>query len=101
MSSRFQRLYVAGRARRRADPKGSKTARLFAAGRDRLAKKLGEEAVEVIIEAVKGDRDAVVTESADLIYHLVMIWADLGISPKEIWQEMDRREEARGIAEKL
>jgi phosphoribosyl-ATP pyrophosphohydrolase len=101
MSSRFQRLYAAGLARRGVDPKGSKTARLFAAGRDRLAKKLGEEAIEVIIEAVKGDREAVVTESADLIYHLVMIWADLGIPPKEIWQEMDRREQARGIAEKL
>ena len=100
MSSRFQRLYAAGLARRGKDPITSRTARLFAAGRDRLAKKLGEEAVEVVIEAVKGDRQAVITESADLIYHLVMIWADFGISPKEIWKEMDRREAARGIAEK-
>lgn len=56
--------------------------------------------MEVVIEAVKGDRKAVVNESADLLYHLVMIWADLEIPPKEVWKEMDRREEARGIAEK-
>ncbi len=100
MSSRFQRLYAAGLARRDMDPKKSRTARLFAGGRDRMAKKLGEEATEVVIEAIKGDRPAVVAESADLIYHLVMVWAALGIPPQDIWAEMDRREAEHGIAGK-
>lgn len=101
MSARVQRLYEAGRALKGKDPSKSKTSRLFAAGRGRLAKKLGEEAMEVVIEATKGDRQKVIDESADLLYHLVMIWADLEIQPKEIWKEMDRREAERGIAEKM
>lgn len=101
MSARVQRLYEAGLALKDKDPSKSRTSRLFAAGRRRLAKKLGEEAMEVVIEAIKGDRQKVVGESADLLYHLVMIWVDLGIPPNEIWKEMDRRETERGIAEKM
>ncbi|TWT12651.1 phosphoribosyl-ATP diphosphatase [Reyranella sp. CPCC 100927] len=100
MSARIQRLYEAGLALKGKDATKSKTSRLFAAGRGKLAKKLGEEAMEVVIEAVKGDRQKVIHESADLLYHLVMVWADLGIPPKEIWKEMDQREAQRGIAEK-
>ena len=66
-----------------------------------MAKKLAEEAVEVIIDAMHGNRDAVVRESADLLYNLVVLWVSSGVLPKEVWREMDRRERLFGIAEKL
>ncbi len=79
----------------------SRTARLLRAGRSKVAKKLGEEAVEVVIDAVHGSRDNVVRESADLLYNLVVLWVAFGIDPKDVWKEMDRRERLFGIAEKL
>ena len=66
-----------------------------------MAKKLAEEAVEVVIDAMHGDRDAVVRESADLIYNLVILWVSSGIRPEDVWKEMDRRERLLGIAEKV
>ncbi len=66
-----------------------------------MAKKLAEEAVEVVIDAMHGDRDAVVRESADLIYNLVVLWVASGIRPEDVWKEMDRRERLLGIAEKV
>jgi len=66
-----------------------------------MAKKLAEEAVEVVIDAMHGDRDAVVKESADLIYNLVVLWVSAGIRPEDVWKEMDRRERLLGIAEKV
>jgi phosphoribosyl-ATP pyrophosphohydrolase len=66
-----------------------------------MAKKLAEEAVEVVIDAMNGDRDAVVKESADLIYNLVVLWISSGIRPEDVWKEMDRRERLLGIAEKV
>ena len=72
-----------------------------APGRAKMAKKLAEEAVEVVIDAMNGNRDAVVRESADLIYNLVVLWVASGIQPKEVWKEMERRERLFGIAEKL
>ena len=66
-----------------------------------MAKKLAEEAVEVVIDAMHGDRDAVVKESADLIYNLVILWVSAGIRPEDVWKEMDRRERLLGIAEKV
>jgi phosphoribosyl-ATP pyrophosphohydrolase len=78
-----------------------RTAKLLAAGRSRIAQKLGEEALEVALEVVKGNRDEVVLESADLVYHLVVVWASMGISPSEIWEEMARREQLTGLAGKL
>ena len=66
-----------------------------------MAKKLAEEAVEVVIDAMNGDRDAVVKESADLIYNLVVLWVSSGIKPEDVWREMDRRERLMGIAEKM
>ena len=66
-----------------------------------MAKKLAEEAVEVVIDAMAGDRDAVVKESADLIYNLVVLWVSSGIKPEDVWREMDRRERLMGIAEKM
>jgi phosphoribosyl-ATP pyrophosphohydrolase len=66
-----------------------------------MAKKLAEEAVEVVIDAMHGDREAVVKESADLIYNLVVLWIASGIKPEDVWKEMDRRERLFGIAEKV
>jgi phosphoribosyl-ATP pyrophosphohydrolase len=66
-----------------------------------MAKKLAEEAVEVAIDTMHGDRDAVVRESADLLYNLVVLWVASSVHPKDVWMEMERRERLLGIAEKL
>jgi phosphoribosyl-ATP pyrophosphohydrolase len=66
-----------------------------------MAKKLAEEAIEVVIDAVNGDTDAVVRESADLLYNLTVLWAAAGVRPEDVWREMERRELMLGIAEKL
>ncbi|MGE7468333.1 phosphoribosyl-ATP diphosphatase [Bosea sp. NPDC003192] len=101
MTDSVQRLYAAVLTARARDPSRSRTAKLIREGLPKMAKKLGEEAVEVGIEAVQHNRPAVVRESADLLYNLVVLWSELGITPGEIWREMDRREALYGIAEKL
>ena len=95
------RLFAAISRRRRSGDAGTKTAKLFAAGLPKMAKKLVEEAAEVAVEAVRGERQNLKSESADLLYHLVVIWNALGIDPSEVWAEMRRRERLLGIAEKL
>ena len=101
MSDSLDRLYAGVLSARNGDPSTSRTARLLRAGRAKMAKKLAEEAVEVIIDAMHGSRDAVVRESADLLYNLVVLWVSSGVQPKDVWREMDRRERLFGIAEKL
>src|ERR1700719_3229289 len=101
MTDSVDRLYDAVLAAKGTDPVVSRTARLVRAGRAKNAKKLAEEAVEVVIDAMHGDRDAVVRESADLLYNLVVLWAASGIRPTDVWKEMNRREQLFGIAEKL
>lgn len=101
MSDSLDRLYQAVLAARAADPASSRTARLLHAGRSKMAKKLAEEAVEVVIDAMNGDSDAVVRESADLLYNLVVLWVASGVHPSDVWTEMERRERLLGIAEKL
>jgi phosphoribosyl-ATP pyrophosphohydrolase len=101
MTDSVERLYDAVLEARDSDPVVSRTARLFRSGRSKIAKKLAEEAVEVVIDAVNGDRSAVVRESADLLYNLVVLWVATGVRPSEVWKEMDRREGLFGIAEKL
>jgi phosphoribosyl-ATP pyrophosphohydrolase len=101
MSDSIDRLFAAVMAARTADPATSRTARLLRSGRAKMAKKLAEEAVEVVIDAMHGQRDAVVRESADLIYNLVVLWVASGVSATEVWNEMKRRERLMGIAEKL
>ena len=101
MADSLERLFDAVRDLKKGDPARSRTARLIRAGRAKIAKKLGEEAVEVVIDAMHGDRDAVVRESADLLYHLVVLWVSTGVRPEDVWAEMKRREEMLGIAEKL
>jgi phosphoribosyl-ATP pyrophosphohydrolase len=101
MSDSLDRLYHAALAAKQADQASSRTARLLRSSRAKIAKKLAEEAVEVVIDAMNGRHDAVVRESADLLYHLVVLWVAAGVSPKDVWKEMDRRERLFGIAEKL
>jgi len=101
MSDSLERLYQAVLAAKDLDPATSRTARLFQRGPSRMAKKLAEEAIEVVIDAVNGKTDAVVRESADLLYNLTVLWASAGVKPEDVWREMERRENMLGIAEKL
>ena len=101
MTDSVTRLYQAALDCRNDDPSTSRTARLLRSGRSKMAKKLAEEAVEVVIDAMHGARDAVIRESADLIYNLVVLWVATGIRPEDVWKEMDRRERLLGIAEKV
>ena len=101
MADSVTRLYSAVLAAQGADPATSRTARLMRSGRAKMAKKLGEEAFEVVIDAMNGQPEAVVRESADLIYNLVVLWAHAGVKPEQVWAEMKRREQLFGIAEKL
>lgn len=88
----FDRLYAVIESRRGADPETSRTARYFHLGREKIAQKVGEEAVEAVIEAVRGDRDRLVEESADLLYHLMVLWADAGVTPDDVRAALARRE---------
>ena len=101
MTDSIARLYNAVIAVRGTDPTKSRTARLLRAGRAKMAKKLAEEAVEVVIDAMHGQTEAVVRESADLLYNLVVLWVHAGVHPDDVWAEMRRREQMFGIAEKV
>lgn len=87
-------------ARRDADPESSWTARLLASGPEACAAKFGEEAVEAIIEAVKGDRERLVSEAADVMYHLFVMCAARGVTLADVEEELARRESRSGIEEK-
>jgi phosphoribosyl-ATP pyrophosphohydrolase len=100
LGSALERLWNVIQSRRGADPEGSYTARLFARGRTKIAQKLGEEAVETVIEGVGDNPAALVGESADLLYHLLVLWAAAGVSPAEVATELTRREGISGIAAK-
>ena len=101
MSDSLERLYQAVIAAKDLDPATSRTARLFQRGPSKMAKKLAEEAIEVVIDAVNGKTEAVVRESADLLYNLTVLWASAGVKPEDVWREMERREDLLGIAEKM
>lgn len=101
MDDSLHRLYVSILAARTRDPASSRTAKLFQGGIEKMAKKLAEEAVEVGIDAVLMRRHRVILESADLLYHLAALWAASGVAPAEVADELDRREQLYGIAEKL
>ena len=96
----LDRLFAVIESRRGGDPAVSHTARLFAKGTHKIAQKVGEEATEVVIEGVRGRRDKLIGESADLMYHLLVLWADARIDPEEVWAELSRREGMSGIAER-
>ena len=101
MSDSLERLFQAVIAAKDLDPARSRTAKLFHRGQAKMAKKLAEEAIEVVIDAVNGQTEAVVRESADLLYNLMVLWVAAGVRPEDVWAEMDRREKLLGIAEKL
>jgi phosphoribosyl-ATP pyrophosphohydrolase len=96
----IDRLWSVVMDRRDANPAISHSARLLSRGSAKVAQKFGEEAVECVIEAVRGDRDAVIAESADVLYHLVVVWVSTGVAPDDVWAELMRREGVSGIAEK-
>ena len=96
----LDRLYATIQQRRTADPSVSHSARLLSRGTAKVAQKFGEEAVECLIEAVAGNERAVVSESADVLYHLLVMWVASGVEPEAVWDELARREGVSGIAEK-
>ncbi|MDO7834502.1 phosphoribosyl-ATP diphosphatase [Sphingobium sp. HBC34] len=88
------------RQRRSADPSASYVAKLTARGRAKIAQKVGEEAVETVIAAMADDRDGAISESADLMFHLMLLLADMDVPFDAVLDELDRREGVSGIAEK-
>ena len=96
----LDRLAATIAARKGADPDGSWTARLLSKGPEKCAEKFGEEAVEAIIAAVKNDRDNLVYEAADVLYHLVVMLAARDVTVDEVLAELDRRAGVSGLAEK-
>ena len=101
MTDSLDRLFVAIVEARDRSPSVSRTSKLFRDGVQKMAKKLVEEAIEVGLDAVQMNRESVVLESADMLYHLAVVWAECGVSPAEVMAEIDRRERLYGIAEKL
>ena len=99
-ASALERLAATVAARKGADPETSWTAKLFAKGPEKCAEKFGEEAIEAIIEAVRGDRDKLVFEAADVLYHLLVMLAARDVSLDQVLAELERREGVSGIAEK-
>ena len=100
MSDAFARLDATIAARKGADPDTSWTAKLLSKGPEKCAEKFGEEAVEAIIEAVKGDRAKLTSEAADVLYHLLVMLAARDVSLADVEAELTRREAQSGIAEK-
>ena len=99
-SAVLDRLHAVVLGRRDADPALSHSARLLSRGPAKVAQKFGEEAVECLIEAVTGNRTALVAESADVLYHLLVMWVSAGVEPADVWAELVRREGVSGVAEK-
>jgi phosphoribosyl-ATP pyrophosphohydrolase len=96
----LDRLWGTVLSRKDSDPALSHSARLLSRGTAKIAQKFGEEAVECLIEAVGGHRTALIGESADVLYHLLVLWVDAGLRPEQIWAELARREGMSGITEK-
>lgn len=96
----IDRLFATIDARKGGDPDKSYVARLHGKGLNKIAEKLGEEAVETIVAAVAKDKAATVAESADLLFHLMVLWSAKGVTPDEIFAELARREGVSGIDEK-
>ena len=96
----IDRLFAAIDARKGADPAQSYTAMLLSEGREKCAKKFGEEAIETTIAAVGNDRAALMAESADVLYHLLVVWAANGVKPDDVYGVLAAREAQSGLAEK-
>lgn len=98
--SALERLSETILSRKTADPESSWTAKLLAKGPEKCAEKFGEEAIEAIIEAVKGDRGKLTSEAADVVYHLLVMLAARDVTLDDVVAELERREGVSGIAEK-
>ena len=96
----LDRLFATIESRKGAEPSSSWTAKLLAGGPESIAKKVGEESAETIIAALTQDGDALAEESADLLYHLMVLWAAKGITPEDVWRALKAREGKSGIEEK-
>jgi phosphoribosyl-ATP pyrophosphohydrolase len=101
MTDLIERLYCDVVACRGKHAGSSRTAKLLQSGVPKMARKVAEEAIEVSLDAVAGNRQAVILESVDLIYNLAVLWSALDVKPQHIWKEMERRENIYGICEKL
>lgn len=100
MTHALDRLCATVAARKGADPSQSYTAKLLCEGPARCAKKFGEEAVEAAIAAAQNDKAAVISESADVLYHLAVMWAACGVTPDEVYAALAAREGRSGLEEK-
>jgi phosphoribosyl-ATP pyrophosphohydrolase len=100
MSQVLERLFAELERRKASDPKSSYTAQLLQSGRLRIAKKLGEEAIETVLAAVGEDKAAVISESADLLYHLLVLWLACDVAPAEVYAALEARSGQSGLAEK-
>ena len=96
----LERLFAVVQSRRGSDPSASYTAELLAAGRGRIGQKVTEEAAETVAALLNESGERVAAESADLLYHLLVLWAAAGIEPADVWNELTRREGTSGLAEK-
>ena len=96
----LDRLYQVIQSRHGGDPETSYTAKLFDKGPNKIAQKLGEEAVETVIEAVADSPENLASESADLLYHLLVLWSATGVDPQQVWEALEGRLGTSGVAEK-
>ena len=96
----LDQLYQTILGRKGADPDSSYTAKLFARGRGKIAQKFGEEAVESVVAALTEGPERLASESADLLYHLLVLWAEGGVTPAMVWAELERRQGVSGLDEK-
>jgi len=99
-ASVLDQLFKTIAARKGADPSESYTAKLFSKGRGKIAQKVGEEGVECVIAALSEGNEKLASESADLFYHLMVLWAETGVKPEDVWNELARREGISGLHEK-
>ena len=100
MSSTLDKLFATIAARKGSDPSQSYTAKLLAQGVEKCAKKFGEEATEAVIAAIQKDKTELAKESADVLYHLLVLWAASGITPEEVYAVLQSREGQSGLEEK-
>ena len=100
MSDALDRLFATIAARKGADPTQSYTAKLLAAGVEKCAKKFGEEATEAVIAAIQKDKAELAKESADVLYHLLVLWAASGVTPEDVYAVLKTREGQSGLEEK-
>ena len=100
MSGVIAELFAVIESRKGTDPKTSYTATLFATGRSGITKKFCEESAETAVAALNESPDHVIRESADLLYHLLVLWAEIGIKPDQVWAELESRKGVSGLDEK-